>query len=161
MWLKILTKSLPISSVDYVSHTVRRFAVSFEVKTNGTWICSASHFASDEDLLLDLFSCSAVQMENHSGQFLYLLFRHGRIHWTGLLPRGMNKDESKKIKVEIDYGKSFIKASSKATVDYCRLWITSFPFAELCLNVLRCDRIMLQAPEIPLNPQEVVHLERI
>ncbi len=33
---------------------------------------------------------------------------------------GMNKDESK-VKVGIDYGKSFLKASPKTTVDYYRL----------------------------------------
>ncbi len=44
----IFTKSLPFSPVDYVPYTGRRFTVSFEMKINGKWISSASHFASAE-----------------------------------------------------------------------------------------------------------------
>ncbi len=44
----ILTKSLLFCPVDYVPHTGRRFTVSYEMKTNVTWIYSVSHFTSVE-----------------------------------------------------------------------------------------------------------------
>ncbi len=44
----MITKSLLFYPVDYVPHTGRRLTVSYEMKTNVTWIYSASHFASVE-----------------------------------------------------------------------------------------------------------------
>ncbi len=44
----IFIKSPLFYPVDYVPHTERRFTVSYEMKTNVTWIYSASHFASVE-----------------------------------------------------------------------------------------------------------------
>ncbi len=78
MWLLIFTKSLPISSMDYVPYTVQRFAVSYEIKQTALGLIQL-HISQVlrvyKDVLLDLFSSSAVQMENHSVQFLHLLFR--------------------------------------------------------------------------------------
>ncbi len=68
----------------------------------------------------DLFSPSAVQMENHSGQFKpkgHLLFGHDRIHWQGLLPTGHEQGRVKRQR-GINYGKSFLKVSPKTMVDY-------------------------------------------
>ncbi len=42
----MFSKLLPFFPVGYVPHTRWRFAVSYEMKTNGTWIYSASCFAS-------------------------------------------------------------------------------------------------------------------
>ncbi len=44
-------KSLLFYPVDYVSPTGRRLTASYEMKTNATWIYSASHFASVEGAL--------------------------------------------------------------------------------------------------------------
>ncbi len=44
----IFTKSLLFYPVDYVPHTGRHFTVSYEMKTNVTWIYSASYLASVE-----------------------------------------------------------------------------------------------------------------
>ncbi len=83
----IFTKSLLFCPVDYVPHTGRRFTVSYEMTTNVT--CQPR---KDKDLWLDLFSSSAVQMENHRGQFEpkkgHPLFGLGRIYCQGLLPTG-------------------------------------------------------------------------
>ncbi len=68
----ISTKSLLFYPVVYVPHTGRRFTVPYEMKTNVTWIYSASHFASVEGaqgFIDEFILSSAVQMENPSGQF--------------------------------------------------------------------------------------------
>ncbi len=66
----IFTKSLLFYPVDYVAHTGRHFPVSNDMKTNVTWIYSASHFASVEGAQGFIVGfIFALQMEDPSGQF--------------------------------------------------------------------------------------------
>ncbi len=73
----------------------------------------------------------------------------------------MNKEESK-AKVWINYGKSSLKVSPKAMVDYyndCKLHQSS-PSGS-AFKFSGAQRMLLQAPEKHLNRQEIVYLEKI
>ncbi len=79
----IFTESLLFYPVDYVPHTGWRFTVSYEMKTNVTWIYSAAHFASVEGAqglivgFIFVFSRGNGKPQQPKG---HLLFGHGRIH---------------------------------------------------------------------------------
>ncbi len=69
----IFSKSLLFYPIDFVPHAGQRFAVSYEMKTNVTWIYSASHFASVEGgqrFIVGFIFVFRVKMENHSSQFV-------------------------------------------------------------------------------------------
>ncbi len=77
----------------------------------------------------------------------------------------MKKDQSK-IKVGIDYGKSFLKVSLTITDDYCNNFESrqSSPLGS-AFKLSGAKRTMLlavcQAPETHLNLQEIVSLTKI
>ncbi len=107
------------------------------------------------DLLLDLFSSSAMQMENHSGQKDIFWLDTAEFIGRVCSLRGMNKEESK-LKVGIIYSKSFLKVSPKTMVDY----YVDFKLHRSSLSVFAfkfsgAKRMLLQAPETHLNRQEI------
>ncbi len=110
--------------MDYVPHTGRRFTVSYEMKTNVTWIYSVSHFASVEGAqgfivgFIFVFSRAnrKPQRPIRAQKDIYCLGTAEFIDRVCSL-RGMNKEESK-VKVGINYGKSFLKVSPKTIVDH-------------------------------------------
>ncbi len=120
----IFTKSLLYYPVDYAFHAGWRFIISYEMKTNFTWIYSASHFASLEGaqwlIVGIIFVCSRAngkpQRPFRAKNYIYCLDTAEFIDRACSL-RGMNKEESK-VKVGINYGKSFLKVSPKTMVDY-------------------------------------------
>ncbi len=121
----ISTKSLLCYPVDYVPLTGRRFTVSYKMKTNVTWIYSASHFASVEGaqgfIVGFIFAFSRAngkpQRPIRAKKDIYCLDTAEFIDRVFSL-RGMNKKESK-VKVGINYGKSFLKVSTRTMVYYC------------------------------------------
>ncbi len=148
-----------IYPVDYVPHTGRRFTVSYEMKTNVTWIYSASHFASVEDALIFAFIRANGKPERPIGakKDIFCLDTANRVYFL----RGMNKGESK-VKVGVNYGKSFLKMSSKIMVDY----YNGFKLHQSSPSgsALKCSgakRRPLQARGAHLNRQENVYLEKI
>ncbi len=148
----IFTKLLLFYPVDCVPHTGWRVTVSYEMKTNVTWIYSASHFAS---------------VEKAQGFIIIFIFVFSRANWKPQRPirakkdiycldtakfigrvcslRGMNKEQSK-AKVGIIYGKSFIKVSNKTMVDYHNDF-------KLHQSSPSGSAFKLQAPETHLNRQ--------
>ncbi len=79
----IFAKSLHFYLVDYVPHTGRRFLVSYEMKTNVTWIYSASHFACAEGAhgFTFVFSRANGNLQRSiRAKKGHLLFGHGLIH---------------------------------------------------------------------------------
>ncbi len=120
----IFTKSLLFYPVDYVPHTGRRFKISYKMKTNVTWIYSASHFASVEGaqgfIVGYIFVFSRAngkpQRPIRAKKDIYCLDTVEFIEGVCSL-RGMNKEESK-VTVGINYGKSFLKLSPKTMVDH-------------------------------------------
>ncbi len=119
----IFTKSLLFYLVDYVPLTGRRFTVSYEMKTNVTWINSASDFAIVEGAqgyIVGFIFVFRRANENpqrpiRAKQDIYCLDTAEFIDRVCSL-RGMNKEESK-VKVWLNYGKSFLKVSPKTMVD--------------------------------------------
>ncbi len=108
----IFTKSLLCYAVDYVPLTGRRFTVSSKMKTNVTWIYSASHFASVEGaqdcrIYFRLQPRKWKTTTANSSQKGHLLFGLVFIDRVCSL-RGMNMEESK-VKVGVNYGKSSLK----------------------------------------------------
>ncbi len=72
--------------MDYVPHSGRRFAVSYEMKTNITWAYAASHFVSVEDargyiiwIYFRFHPCKLKTTVANSCQKGHL-FLYGRIH---------------------------------------------------------------------------------
>ncbi len=120
----IFTKSLPFDPVDYAPHAGRRFTVCYEIQTNVTWIYLASHFASVEGaqvfIVGFIFAFSRAngkqQRSIRAKNDIYCLDMAEFIERVCSL-RVMNKEESK-VKVGINYGKSFFKVSPKKMVDY-------------------------------------------
>ncbi len=73
----------------------------------------------------------------------------------------MNKDKSK-VKLGINYGKSFLKGSPKTTVDYCNDF--ELHQSSLLGSPFKCSgakRVLRPAPETHLNRLEIVYLENI
>ncbi len=111
----ISTKSLLFYPVDYVPLTGRRFTVSYKMKTNVTWIYSASHFASVEGaqgfIVGFIFAFSRAngkpQRPIRAKKDVYSLDTAEFIDRVCFL-RGLNKEESK-VKVGVSYGESFLK----------------------------------------------------
>ncbi len=111
----IFTKSLLCYAVDYVPLTGRRFTVSYIMKTNVTWIYSASYFASVEGAqgfivgFIFAFSRANGKPQRPIGakKNIYSLDTAEFIDRVCSL-RGMNKEESK-VKVGVNYGESFLK----------------------------------------------------
>ncbi len=104
-------------------------------------------------------------MENHSGPFEP---KKTSIVWTwpnsltGFCSRrGMNKEESK-VKIAINYGKSFLRVSPKTMVDYYNDFkLHQFSPSGSAFKFFGAKRMLLQAPETQLNCQEIVYLARI
>ncbi len=71
----------------------------------------------------------------------------------------MNKEESK-VKVGINYGKLFLKVSSKTMVDCYNKLHQSSPSGS-AFKFFRAKRMLLQAPETHLNRHEIVYLGKI
>ncbi len=73
----------------------------------------------------------------------------------------MNKEESK-FKVEINYGKSFLKVSPKTMVDYFNGFKLhqSSPSGS-AFNFAGVKRVLLQVPQIHLNRQEIAKIIEI
>ncbi len=157
----MFSKLLPFFPVGYVPHTRWRFAVSYEMKTNGTWIDSASDFASVEGVqgftagYIFVFVRTNEKLQR-SNSCIYCLDVAKFIERVCSLG-GMNEDESK-VKVGIDYGKSFLIVSPKMTVDYCNEFHLheSSPSGS-AFKFFVAKRMLLQAPEIHLNRQEIVY----
>ncbi len=158
----IFTKSILFYPVDYVPHIGRRFTASYEMKTNVTWIYSASHFASvdcaQRFIVGFIFVFSRAngkpQRPIRAKKDIYCLDTAEFIDKVRSL-RGMNKEESK-VKVGVNYGDSFLK------VCLPRQWpITTMTLD--CINPLQLalfsgsKRMLLQAPGSRLNRQEVVY----
>ncbi len=73
----------------------------------------------------------------------------------------MNKEESK-AKVGINYGKSFLKVSSKTMVDfYNDFKLHQSSPSGSAFKFSGAKRMLLQAPEAHLNCQEIVYLAKI
>ncbi len=130
------TKSLLFYPVNYVPHTGRRFTVSYEMKTNVTWIYSASHFASVEGaqgfIVGFIFALSRAngkpQRPIWAKKDIYCLDTAEFIDRVCSL-RGMNKEELK-VKMGVNHGKSFLKV--------CPPWQWSTTTMTLnCTNPLR------------------------
>ncbi len=164
----IFTKSLLFYPVDYVPYTGRRFTVSYEMKTNAVWIYSASYFANVEGAQGFIVGCISIfsrvngklQRPIRAKKDIYCLDT-AEFNDRVCSVRGMNKDESK-VKVGINYGKSFLNLSAKTMVDYLtdfKLHHSSPPGSAFKFSGAK--RMLLQAPEIHLNRQQIVYLAKI
>ncbi len=104
----------PFYPEDYVPHARRRFTVSYEMKTNFTWIYSVSHFANVEGTqgfivgLIFVFSLAngKPQWPIRAKKDIYYLDMANFIDRV-CSRRGMNKEESK-VKIAINYGRSLL-----------------------------------------------------
>ncbi len=73
----------------------------------------------------------------------------------------MNKEESR-VKVGINYSKSFLKASPKTMIDYYNDFkLHQSPPSGSAFKFSGAERMLLQAPETHLNRQEIVYLAKI
>ncbi len=164
----IFNKSLLLYPVDYFPHTGRRFTVSYEIKTNVTWIFSASHFASVEGAerfivgFIFVFSRANGKPRRpiRTIEDIYCL------NTTKIIDKvcsllSMNKEESK-IKGGINRCKSFLKVFPKAMVDYYNDFKLhqSSPSGS-AFKFFGAKRMLLQAPQTHLNRQEIVYLATI
>ncbi len=130
----IFTKSLLFYPVDYVPHTGRRFAVSYEMKTNVTWIYSVSYFANIEGaqgfIVGFIFVFSRVngklQRPIRAKKDICCLDTAEFIDWVCSL-RGMNKSRTSK------WGSITVNRSSKCPP---RQWSTT-KMTLNCINPLR------------------------
>ncbi len=150
---------IALCPVDYVPHTGRCFAVSYKMKTNVTWIYSASHFAS---------------VEGAQGFIVGFIFVFGRANGKPQEPirarkdidclgpahfidrvcslRGMKKSRKSK------WGSISV---NRLLVDYCndfKLHQSSPSGSAFKFSCVK--RMLLQAPETHLNRQEIVYLKR-
>ncbi len=164
----IFTKSLLFYPVDYVHHSWRRFAESYKIKTNVTWIYSASYFANVEGAsglivgFIIVFSRAngKPQRPIRAKKDIFCLDTAEFIDRACSL-RDMNKEESK-AKVGINYGKSFLKVSPKTMFYYYNDFKLhqSSPSGSVC-KFSGAKRMLLQAPETHLNRQEIAYLAKI
>ncbi len=73
----------------------------------------------------------------------------------------MNKDESK-VKVGINYVKSFLIVSLKTTVDYCNNFkLHQSSPSDSAFRFSGAKRMLLQAQETLVNRQKIVYLAKI
>ncbi len=150
----IFTKSNLFYPVDYVSHTGRRFTVSYEMKTNVAWIYSDSHYASGEGAqgfivgFIFVFSRANgnLQRANRTKKDTYCLNTAEFIDRVCPLRR-MNK-EGLKVKLGINYGKLFLKVSPKTMVDYYNDFnLHQSSPSGYAFKFSGAKRMLLQAPE--------------
>ncbi len=159
----IFTNSLAFYPVDYVPHTGRRFTVSYELKTNVTWIYLASYFANVEDaqgfivgFIFVFGSANGKQQEPiRAKKDIYCLDTTEFIDSVCSL-RSMNKEESK-VKVGTNYGKLFLKVSSKTMADYYNDFkVHQFPPSGSAFKFSGAKRVLLQAPKTLNSPGNCV-----
>ncbi len=101
----------PFYPVNYVPHTGRRFTVSYEMKTNVTWIYSASHFASVDGAQGFIVGVIFV-LSRENGKLQRPIRAQKDINGLDMAEiivrvcslRGMDKEEPK-VKGGINYGK--------------------------------------------------------
>ncbi len=142
--------------------------MSYEKKTNITWIYSASHFARVEgaqELIVGfIFVFSRAngkpQRPIRTKKDIYCLDTAESIGRVCSL-RGMSKEESK-VKMGINYGNSFLKVPPKTMVDYYNDFKLhqSSPSGS-AFKFSGAKRMLLQAPKAHLNHQEIVYLAKI
>ncbi len=151
----IFTKSFPFYPLDYVPHAWWRFTVSYEMKTN---VSVASVEGAQGFILGFIFVFSRANGKLQRPIWAkkeHLLFVHGQIHW-----RGMNKEGSK-VKVGINYGKSFLKVSPKTMVNYYNDFkLHQSSKSGSAFKFSGTKRMRLQVPETHINCQEIVYLAK-
>ncbi len=143
-------------------------ALQYLTKWKPTWIYSASYFANVKCAqgfivgLIFVFSRANGKLQRpirvkkeicclDTAEFIDRVFSL----------RGMNKKESK-VKVGINYGKSFLKVSPKTMVDYYNYFklYQSSPSGS-AFKFSGAKRMLLQVPETHFNRQEIVYLAKI
>ncbi len=159
----IFNISLIFSPMDYVPHSGRRFAVSYEMKTNITWAYAAPHFAGVDDsqgyivgfIFVFIRANGKPQRPIRAKKDIYCLYTAEFIGMVCSL-RCTNKEESK-VKVEINYGKSFLKVSPKTTVGYYNDFNLHQSSPSACaFKFSGAKRMLLQAPEPLKSPGDCV-----